>query len=79
MVRYRIGDGGHLSLISSIIGELVATLSKRGSDYYIRYVLSDTSAIAMLQATEGILKSTRHCYSSGLTVNLCFLANFYKT
>jgi hypothetical protein len=30
MVRHRIGDRGRLSLISSIIEELVATLSKEG-------------------------------------------------
>jgi hypothetical protein len=30
MVRHRIGGGGRLSLISSIIEELVATLSKAG-------------------------------------------------
>jgi hypothetical protein len=30
MVRHRIGDGGRQSLISSIMEELVATLSKAG-------------------------------------------------
>jgi hypothetical protein len=30
MARHRIGDGGRLSLISSIMEELVATLSKAG-------------------------------------------------
>jgi hypothetical protein len=52
MVRHRIGDGGRLSLTSSIIEELVATLSKE--DYYSRRHF----AIAVLQATGGILKST---------------------
>jgi hypothetical protein len=30
MVRHRIGDGGRQSLISSLMEELVATLSKAG-------------------------------------------------
>jgi hypothetical protein len=57
MVRHRIGGGGRQSLISSIIEELVATLSKAGKRLLYTLLLGDTSAIAVLQATEGILKS----------------------
>jgi hypothetical protein len=57
MVRHRIDNWGHLPLISSIIGELVATLSKAGKRLLYTLLLGDTSAIAVLQATEGILKS----------------------
>jgi hypothetical protein len=57
MVRHRIGDGGRLSLISSIMEELVATLSKAGKRLLYTLLLGGTSALAVLQAAEGILKS----------------------
>jgi hypothetical protein len=57
MVRHRVGDGGRLSLISSIMEELVATLSKAGKRLLYTLLLGGTSALAVLQAAEGILKS----------------------